>query len=91
MRNGRLISKFMTSQKQTIAINIWTMKHGQVISYNMRNIFLENSYTKCVGETIPRAFSKKLKLRIFLDQLSKVLYSLSLLYVKLSTFEIYEN
>ena len=91
MRNGRLISKFMTSQKQTIAINISTMKHGQVISYNMRNIFLENSYTKCVGETIPRAFSKNLKLRIFLDQLSKALYSLSLLYVKLSTFEIYEN
>ena len=29
----------------------------QLIGYNMRNIFLENSYTKCGGETIPRPFS----------------------------------
>ena len=34
----------------------------------MRNIFLEKSYTKCGGETIPRPFSKKLKLSISLDQ-----------------------
>ena len=70
----------MTSQpgKQTVAINILpnisrnkdnqTMKFGQVIEYNMRNIFLEKSYTKCVGETIPRPFSKKSKLNISLDQ-----------------------
>ena len=25
------------------------MKFGQLIKYNMRNIFLENSYTKCGG------------------------------------------
>ena len=25
----------------------------------MRNIFLEKSYTKCGGKTIPRPFSKK--------------------------------
>ena len=49
----------MTSQpgKQTIAIHILpnisrskgnqTMKFGQLIEYNMRNIFLEKSYTKC--------------------------------------------
>ena len=70
----------MTSQpgKQTIAIHILpnisrskgnqTMKFGQLIEYNMRNIFLEKSYTKCGGETSPRLFSGKLKLSISLDQ-----------------------
>ena len=46
----------------------WTIKFGQLVEYNMRNIFLENSYTKYGGETIPRPFSKKSKLIIFLDQ-----------------------
>ena len=33
------------------------MKFGQLIEYNnMRNIFLEKSYTECGGETIPRPF-----------------------------------
>ena len=33
------------------------MKFSQLIEYNnMRNIFLEKSYTKCGGETIPRPF-----------------------------------
>ena len=54
------------------------MKFGQLIEYNMRNIFLEKSYTKCDGETIPKPLSKKSKLSISLDQ-SKVLYSLFLL------------
>ena len=27
---------------------------GQFIEYNMRNIFLEKSYTKCVRETISK-------------------------------------
>ena len=45
-----------------------TMKFGELIEYNMRNIFLETSYTKCGGETIPRPFSKKSKLSISLDQ-----------------------
>ena len=60
----------MTSQpgKQVIAIHILsniskgkrnqTMKFDQLIEYNMRNIFLEKSYTKCGGKTIPRPFSK---------------------------------
>ena len=52
------------------------MEFGQLIEYNMRNIFLEKLYTKCGGETIPRNFSEKTKLSIFLDELSKVLYSL---------------
>ena len=35
------------------------MKFGQLIECNMRNIFLEKSYTKCGGETSPRSFSEK--------------------------------
>ena len=35
---------------------------------NMRNIFLEKSYTKPGGETIPRPFSKKSKLSVSLEQ-----------------------
>ena len=38
------------------------MKFGQLIEYNMRNIFLEISYTKSGGETIRRSVSKKIKL-----------------------------
>ena len=40
------------------------MKFSWLIEYNMRNIFLENSFTKCDAETVPRSFSKKLKLSI---------------------------
>ena len=70
----------MTSQpgKQTIAIHILpnisrsifnqAMKFSQLIEYNKRNIFLEKSYTKFGGETIPRPFSKNSKLSICLDQ-----------------------
>ena len=59
----------MTAQpeKQTIAIHIFpnisrskgkkSMKFGQLIEYNMRNIFLEISYIKCGGGNIPRPFS----------------------------------
>ena len=34
------------------------MKFGQLIEYNMRNIFVEKSYTKCGGETILESFLK---------------------------------
>ena len=44
------------------------IKFGQLTEYNMRNNFLEISYTKCDGETIPRPFSKYKKLSIYLDQ-----------------------
>ena len=37
------------------------MKSGQLI--NMRDIFVEKSYTKCAVETIPRPLSKKPKLK----------------------------
>ena len=62
------------------------MKFGQLIEYNMRNIFVENSYTKCGGETIPRPFSKKSKLSLSLD--FKILYSLFTLYAILRAIEI---
>ena len=98
-----LISIFLTSQPgyQTIAMHILLnvlrskdnqiMQFGQLIERNMRNIFLERSYSKCGGETSPRPFSKKLKLTIYLDQWSKVSYSLFLLYCKFRLIEIYWN
>ena len=70
----------MTSQpgSQTIAIHILpnisrsrgnqAMKFGLLIEYNMRNIFVEKSYTKCAGETIARLLSKNSKSSISLDQ-----------------------
>ena len=65
------------------------MKFGQLIEYNMKNIFLEKSYTKCGGETSPRPFSGKLKLSISLDLQFKVLYNLFLLHYKLRAIELY--
>ena len=54
---------------QTIAIHAFpnisrsksnqTMKFGQLIEYNMGNIFIEKSYKKRTGKTIPRTLSKK--------------------------------
>ena len=87
-----LISNFMTSQpsQQTIVLHILpnisridgnqTMKFGHLIERNMRNVFLEKSFTKCGGQTSPRPCSEILKRSISLDQQSKVLYSLPLLY-----------
>ena len=69
--------------------NNQTIKYGKLIEYNMRNNFLEKSYTKCGGETILRPFSKKSKLSISLNQWSKVLCNLFLLYAQLGTIEIY--
>ena len=65
------------------------MKFGQLTDYDMRNIFLEKSYTKYGGETSPRPFSEKLELSISLDQYSKLLYNLFLLYAKLRAIEIH--
>ena len=83
IKKMRLILKFMTPQpgKQIIAIHILpnisksksnqTMEFGQLMEYNMRNIFLEKSFTRCGAETVPRLFSKKSKLSLSLDQQSK--------------------
>ena len=80
IRKIRLISKFKASQSgiQIIAIHILpnisrskdnqTMKFGQLIEYNMTDIFLEKPFTECGKETMPRPFSKRSKLRISLYQ-----------------------
>ena len=57
------------------------------MEYNIRNIFLENSYKKCGGETSPTPFSKKSKLSISMDQKSKVLYFLLLFYVQVDGYQ----
>ena len=44
-----------------------TLKFGQLIDYNMRNIFLQKSYKKCGAETKSRPFSEKWKLSTSLD------------------------
>ena len=54
------------------------MKFGQLIECNMRNIFLEKSYTKYDGETSPRLFYEKFILSI---------YSLLSLYAKTKAIE----
>ena len=63
------------------------MKFGELIEYNMRNLFLEKSSTNYDGETSPESFSGKLKLSISLDQHSNVLHSLFLFYPKLRAIE----
>ena len=76
LRKLWLISK-LTGQK-VITIHILldvsrskadqTMKFGQLIEHNMRNIFFEKFYTKCDGEVSPSPFYRKSKLSISLDQ-----------------------
>ena len=96
----RLILKFLMSQpgQQTIAIHILpnissskdnqTMKFGQLMEYNRRNIFLEKSYTKCAGETISRPLHKNSKLSISLGQQCKVLKNLFLFFANLRAIKI---
>ena len=64
------------------------MKFGQLIGYNMRNIFVEKSDTQCAGDTIPSPLPKKSKLSISLHQQCKVLSSFFLLYANLRAIEI---
>ena len=64
------------------------MKFDQLVVYDMRNIFLEQSYSKCGRKTSLRLFSEKLKLSLSLNQQSKVLYSLFSLYAKLRAIKI---
>ena len=88
----------MTSQtrKQIIKIHILpniprskgnkTVKFGQLIEHNMRNIFLEKIYTKC-GEASFRPLCEKSKLGVILDQQIEVLWRLFLLYVKVKVYQ----
>ena len=72
----------MTSQTEQQIITIMpnisrskghqTMKFGQLTGSNTRKIFLEEPYSKCGGEASPRAFYKKSKLSISLDQGSEI-------------------
>ena len=57
---GRTKSNYNIHIAQT---NNQTMKFGQLIVFNMKNIFLEKSYTKC-GEANCRLFCKNSKLII---------------------------
>ena len=64
------------------------MKFGQLIEYNLSNIFVEKSHIKYAAETIPRPLSKISKLSISLDQQYNVLNSLFLLYANMGAIEI---
>ena len=97
----KLISKFITppAEKQTIALHILSnisrskgnqaMKVCPLIEYETRNILFEKLCTKRGGKTIPRPYSEKSKFTISLNQESKLLYSLFLMYAKLKAIEIY--
>ena len=79
MRKLRLIPKLRRSQtgQQIVTIHMLsnisrskgnrTLRFGQLIEYNMRNIFKEESYTKCGGKVCPRPSYKKSKLGVSLD------------------------
>ena len=60
-----------------------TMKFDQLVEFNTRNIFFK-IISKCGGK--PRPFPKKSKISISLDQQSKVLCSLLLLYVQVEDY-----
>ena len=45
----------------------------ELVDYNIRNTFLENSYSKCSEEISRRLFFKKSKISISLDQESEIL------------------
>ena len=64
------------------------MKFGRLKEYNVKKIFVEKSYTKCPGETIPRPLPKISKLSMSLDQYCKVLINLLLLYANLRAIKI---
>ena len=103
IRKIRLISNFMTPQpgQQTIVIHILlnisrskgnqTIKFGQLIEYDIRNIFLEKPSTKCGGKNNPQHFSGKSKLSISLYQQSRVLCSQFLLNPKLGLSKYIET
>ena len=56
------------------------MKLSQPVEYNMRNVFLENSYTNCVEKLVPDPFIKNQKLAyLWINSLKcyKVCYCMS--------------
>ena len=72
--NFKIYGVITGNQIITILSNIsrnQTIKFGQLIEYNMINIFVAKLYTKFGAESSPRLFSKKSKLNISLDQQSE--------------------
>ena len=69
------ISRSKVKQKKNI---------GQLIEYNLRNIFLEKLSTKCGEQASPKPFNKKTKLIISLDQRSD--YKLFVLCVQVDVY-----
>ena len=67
------------------------MKFGQLTDYNMRKHFSWKIIHKRGGEATLKPFSEKLKLSLSLDQYSKVLYILLLLYAKLRAIKYIET
>ena len=63
-----------------------TVKSGQFIEYNLRNIFLEKSYTICGTGTELRT-SKKSKLKISWGHQSEHLYGLFLLLIQVRNYQ----
>ena len=53
-------------------LNISWSEIGQLIEYNMKNIFLGKSYIKCGGEASPRTSYKLSKLSKSVDQQSEM-------------------
>ena len=53
----------------------------------LKNIFVEKSYAKCAGESIPGPLLKKTNLSISLDRQCKILNSLFLLCANLRAIE----
>ena len=51
------------------------VKFGQLIEYNIRNIFLAKSYTKCGGDTFPRPFSDIIKIEHISGSISLKFYT----------------
>ena len=66
MEKRQLQCTYCPKSQEVTAIR--DLNFGQLIEYNRRNIFLEKSYTKCFGKTIPKPFSKKSKLSMSVDQ-----------------------
>ena len=66
------------------------MKFIHLIEHNMRNIFFLKNHTQNANQILFLvSFLKKMKLKISLDQYSKVSYHLFLRYAKLGTIKIY--
>ena len=65
-----ILKAFLVLKIFVFVLNFWSYQKMARLEryYNTRNIFLEKSYTKQGGCTIPRPFSKKSKLSISLHQ-----------------------